>query len=108
MRKEDAKLEEQSVWNRMLTRQFDRVTPNVVDALMAQQCVVYEHKETKARVSVWPLNPTMFANFPVAVKERMPERFLEPPFIVHYNWLYGIPAKENEMRNAGHWLIGQA
>ena len=61
--------------------------------------------QTKAEVRVWPLNPNLFPNHPLYVKQKQSEHVLEPPFIVHYNWLYGIAAKEREMQGAGHWLI---
>ena len=105
MRRDDVKLEEQTVWNRMLTQQFDRVTPNVVDALMARECLVYEHKTSHARVSVWPLNPAMFPNFPIGVKEKMSEKILEPPFILHFNWLYGIASKISSMQGQKMWWV---
>ena len=105
MRRIDSKLEEQTIWNRMLTDNFTRVTPNVVDAIMSRTCITYEHSATKRRVDVWPLNPNLFPNYPIYAKEKMPEKVLEPPFIMHANWLYGIAAKEHTLKGLGMWYI---
>lgn len=106
MQAEDPKIEEQSVWNRMMRDEFERVgSGNVVDEIMARRCLVFRHKPTGRDVRIWPLNPNLFPNHPLYVKAKQSEVVLEPPFIVHYNWLYGIAAKENEMKGNGHWLI---
>lgn len=113
MRAAEPALEEQSVWNRWMRDGYARrgssaggSAGNVVDELMARRCLRFAHQVTGEHVDVWPLNPNLFPNFPVYAKLKQPEAVLEPPFIVHFNWLYGIPAKESNMRETGHWLVG--
>ena len=104
-RKADPKLEEQTIWNRWMTDAFTRVTVDVVDNIMDRKCITYEHTATKARVDMWPLNPNLFPNWPVYAKEKMPLHVLEPPFIMHANWIYGILSKVNTLKGAGMWYI---
>ena len=108
MRKIDPKLEEQTVWNRMLTDNFTRVTTDVVGNIMTRKCITYQHTGSGHRVDIWPLNPNLFPNYPVYAKEKMPLHVLEPPFIVHFNWLFGRAAKEGNMKGEGLWFIDGA
>jgi Nucleotide-diphospho-sugar transferase len=99
----DATLEEQTVWNRMMTQEFSY--EGMAENIAAGNCTVFKSNSGERSVSIWPLSQALFPNTVIYKKLRLHERNLEPPFIVHYNWIYGINPKVMEMRGTGHWYI---
>ena len=86
----------------MMTHDYEHVGPNMVDAIMGRQCVTFRSRATPGvNVTVWPLNPTLFPNLPTHTRGGATS-FLEPPYVVHYNWEFvsrGAPMRRGRGRH---------
>lgn len=76
-------------------------------SLASGQCIEYKRTIPDIngvdRVKVWVLNPALFPLRPIYEHSRMHQVALEPPYMVHYNWIHGVKPKETRMQENGHW-----
>lgn len=116
-KQEGQHVEEQTYWNEMITYGYDLAgkvageldAEHIISSIMAGECIRYTPKwGTEGEdFTMTPLNPYLFPNYPQLAVNKLPESIVERPYMVHYNWLTGIPAKMEKMKEQGHWFVNE-
>lgn len=58
-----------------------------------------------SELSMWILNPALFPTYPIATFTDLCEAAMEPPYLLHYNWMKGVRTKKATMAEACHWHL---
>jgi hypothetical protein len=88
-----------------------RIGEHIVDTIVSGRCIKYRGSPASQwfsdglELSMIPLNPALFPNFPTYSSHRAHELIVERPFAVHYNWIVGAAAKVAAMKEKGQWFV---